>query len=674
MTIEQNSSNNNSLLKKYKNFYRQNKKTFWLLFIVLFLFLIAVHVALFVCDKYNKKIIPPSFSFNKTDDWKYKPQDNYQQEATDAKLFGVAENSMNTQSLKEASNIGLAVGGAKDINNFRENISNNFLPLPSDITYEGLFYNYYFDTGKKEECQKLFCSSFAYAISPDPISQNSEYYLSVGLNSGIKTADFKRKKLNLVIVLDISESMNSTFDKYYYDQAGTATSSQQITENNKTKMEIATESLSSMLDYLNDDDRLGIVLFNSDAYIAKPINFVGLSDLKKIKEHIKTITPQGNTKLSAGIKQGTGLYNEILSNDYEYENRIILLTDAMPNAGETSDESLSDILNQNAENGIYATTIGVGVDFNTDLVEKITKIRGANYYSVHNEADFKKRLNDEFEYMVTPLVFDLKLKIEAPGYEIEKVFGSPEADLATREIMKVNTLFPSSAKNNDVKGGIILLKLKKLNDDKSIKIITSYESRDGTKDQDKVTVDFSPQNEFYSHNGIRKGIVLSRYVSFLKNWIIDTRSNLAGNKADSSISTKTGIIIPSDNTSYLGEWERQSTPLRMGSVYTDLINKFNDYFTKEKEIINDNAMNQEIEVLNKLIESSKKEEDANRLTFADSNICYLACKSNSYENGNCMPEASNKQAYIQIGVCQTEKTNPRCEKEQCNCYCYGLKK
>jgi len=49
------------------------------------------------------------------------------------------------------------------------------------------------------------------------------------------------------------------------------------------------------------------------------------------------------------------------------------------------------------------------------------KVAGSNYYSVKSAAEFKKRLDTEFEYMVTPLVFDLTVKFEAVGYEIEKV-------------------------------------------------------------------------------------------------------------------------------------------------------------------------------------------------------------------------------------------------------------
>ena len=40
----------------------------------------------------------------------------------------------------------------------------------------------------------------------------------MGLDSGIQ--DFARKKLNLVILIDVSGSMSSPFDSYYYDSTG----------------------------------------------------------------------------------------------------------------------------------------------------------------------------------------------------------------------------------------------------------------------------------------------------------------------------------------------------------------------------------------------------------------------------------------------------------------------
>lgn len=568
------------------------------------------------------KTSPIDLAFGeKTDDWQF----TYADEEKDGLLSkfsarkqsitaGLAPNQMMMESsapmdgMGGGENLGFAVGGAKDINNFRENIDNNFLPLPTDITYEGLFYDYYFDTGKTQECSKLFCPSYSYAISQDPISGKDDYYLSVGLNSNLKESDFERKKLNLVVVLDISGSMSSPFSEYYY-QFGNSILKEDFEQTDKTKMEIANESVVALLDHLNEDDRFGMVLFDDSGYLAKPLNYVGNTDMKAIENHILDIEPMGGTNMDAGMKEGTDLFDELKSLDPDvYENRIIFLTDAMPNLGDTSRGGLLSQLKNNSEDSIYTTFIGIGVDFNTDLVESLTKIKGANYYSVHSEKEFNQRMDEEFEFMVTPLVFDLNLILETDGYEIEKVYGSPEADEATGKIIKINTLFPSKTKNGETKGGIVLLKLKKTSDNGTLVLKTTYEDRTGKKDSDEKKIDFeNKQADYYQNDGIRKTVLLARYADLIKNWLIDEREYYKGTTSsrmpepglmDYRVTEEIGLIAPWPYE--LGQWGRQSLELSVSEHYQKLFKQFFEYFQSEIEEINDKTMNQEAEILKEL--------------------------------------------------------------------------
>jgi len=494
--------------------------------------------------------------------------------------------------------IGFSVGGAKDISNFRENILQDYLPLPSDVTYEGLFYDYYFDTGAAKECKKLFCPSYSYAVSKDPFSQQPQYYLSVGLNSGM--TDFQRKKLNLVVVLDFSGSMGSPFDEYYYDRFGNKVEQKGDESSiSKTKMQIADESVVALLDHLKPEDRFGMVLFSDDAFLVDPLTSVADKNLDRLKSRILNIKETYGTNMEAGMQKGTALFDRFLQADKsEYENRIIFLTDAMPNMGDSSDLGLYRMLEDNADQGIYTTFIGIGVDFNTELIESISKIKGSNYYSVHSASEFQRRMNDEFDFMVTPLVFDLRLKLDAPGYEIEKVYGSPEADQATGELMKVNTLFPSKAEEGQVKGGVILVKLKKLSNQGNMRLSVSYQDRNGVKDSDESQVDMAEENaDFYQNSGIRKAVLLSRYADLLKNWIIDERT--AGDKGWKivpSVTMANGIVIPIE----LGEWERQSLPIVVSEPYPELFGKFSDYFQSEAQVLGDRTLEQEEAILKKL--------------------------------------------------------------------------
>ena len=558
-------------------------------------------------EDYDTKSVNKNLDSQKIDDWQYDPSKlPYDQLAATTK-FAYASSSVGVASISQES-IGLAVGGANDINNFRENIKNNFLPLTTDITYEGLFYDYYFDTNQLEECEKLFCPSYSYAMTQDPLSKENEYYLSLGLNSGIKETDFKRKKLNLIVVLDISGSMDSTFNKYYYDEPFNGEKSGVENDFTKTKMTIAAESLVGLLEHLNDDDQFGMVLFDDQAYLAKPLHFVAETDMNSIKDHILEIQSQGGTNMESGMLKATELFEELKTVDRDkYENRIIFVTDAMPNMGDTSEHGLLHMIKSNAKNNIYTTFVGVGVDFNTALTESITKVKGANYYSVHSSAEFKQRMDDEFEFMVTPLVFDLLLSLESDGFEIEKVYGSPEADESTGQIMKINTLFPSRKENGETKGGLVLVKLKKVSDENQIKLRMSYVDRNGKPDVSQKMITLTEKSgDFFPNSGIRKGILLTRYATLMKAWIIDEQysAKMSDKKYFNPIITyETGISIPEEIE--LGVWERPSTTLTVSPYYHDLIEEFAEYMNTEITAIGDDTLRQELKLLEKLIETGK---------------------------------------------------------------------
>lgn len=498
--------------------------------------------------------------------------------------------------------IGLATGGAKDIANFRENIRHGYLPLPTDVTYEGLFYDYYFDTGAAEPTNKLYSPSYSYAVTRDPISKQVEYYLSVGLNSGMKESDFQRKKLNLTVVVDNSGSMGEIYTQYYYDRYGNRIDpydGEGIYR--KTKMQSANESVVSILNQLTGNDRLALVTFNSSAALEKPMGPVASANMQAIKNRVLDIAAGGSTNLAAGIDIATRQYNNLSElNNYEYENRIVILTDAEPNTGDFTSGGLMNMLVNNANRRIYTTIIGIGVDFNSQLIDAISKVKGANYYSVHSPKEFQARVNEEFDYMVTPLVFNLQLNFLSQGWRIEKVFGSPEADSASGNLMKINTLFASKSEGGENKGGLVLLKLTRLSPAAgNIYLKTSYEDRNGRVDGDQQTITIDRTGaEYFGNSGIRKGVLLSRYAALLKNWMIDQRQHVQVRAPwNPCITDDTGIIIPIE---YGSQWERQSLPLTVSDPYHRIFQNFGGYFMSEMNGIRDNTLGQEMDVLNLL--------------------------------------------------------------------------
>lgn len=569
---------------------KMNKKLIISIILLLIIILGIIAFAIYQMTKGNK------LENQKIDDWKFSSEKS-------GESFGTIKSEtaqIMTDATSGSSNLGLSVGGAKDINNFRENIKNGYFPISTDITYNGLFYDYTFDTGNKSTSDQLFSPSYSIAVSKDPFSGEEEYYVTVGLNSNIKESDFVRKKLNLVIVLDISGSMGASFNSYYYDNP-----EKDIEDGNKSKMQIANESVNILIDQLKEDDRFGMVLFNDGAYLGKEITKVQDTDIDAIKNHILEIKQNGGTNFESGYKMATQLFDEYKNqNADEYENRIIVITDAMPNYGETSKDGLLSYVKENSKDGIYTSFIGVGVDFNSKLIQEISDVKGANYYSVHNSEEFKSRMGEQFDYMVTPLVFDLNLNMKSEDYEIASVYGSDTVNKENGSIMYVNTLFPSKTTNNgEVKGGVILLKLNKKSENTAgkLKLDVTYKDRNGKEYSNSQEVEIKSNGEDeYQNTGIRKAIVLTRYANVLKDWILYERTE----NDDYVILKETGILEYNYDEgkikTILGENERKSVKLTVSEEYKSIFNQMKKYLQDEIMEINDENLMQELDILNEL--------------------------------------------------------------------------
>lgn len=553
---------------------------------------------------------PTPGSMRKIDDWQYDPRDLHggggaggsgaggAAGATAApRAAGGRGGSADAALASEAASdsVGLAAGGAKDANNFRENVEQGYLPLPTDVSYEGLFYDYYFDTGASRPCTQLFCPAYSTARSPDPLSGESESYLTVGLDSGLSRGDFERKTLNLVVVLDVSGSMGERFSQYYYDQdSRTATDGTERTS--RTKMAIAREAVADMTTHLRAEDRFGMVLFNDRSTVAKPLRAVGRTDMDAIRGHVREeIEAGGGTRFSGGLDDATDLLSPYADADQsEYETRMVVITDAMPNLGDASEDGLLGRVETNAERNVHTTFVGVGVDFNSRLVDALTAVRGANYYSVHSAEEFQTRLAEEFEYMVTPLVYDLSLELDSDAYDIERVYGSTAADAATGELLRVNTLFPSPSREGAAKGGVVLVMLRPTGEGSSATLTAGWTTRTGERRSVERTVQVSTGGEQYDGTGIRKAILLARYADLLKHWTVYERR---GDPSD----PKAGIEKPPEvSDRRLGRWERQSHELAVSSAFQERFETFADHLDREMDAVDDSSLQRELSVLRTL--------------------------------------------------------------------------
>lgn len=569
---------------------------------------------------------------------------------------------------------GFKTGGAQDAENFRENVKAGHLPLPTDVTYEGIVKDYYFDTASSDSprCTELFCPTYSLAVSQDPLvakktddknkagggaaaqSSPDDVFLAVGLDSGL--TKFTRPKLNLVIVLDVSGSMDSGFGSYYYDKFKDGAEEQSKEDETKSKLDVAKEVLLGMLDKLKPEDSVAVTLFSDNSGSPKKLGRWGSADTESVRSGIKELKTIGSTNFQSGLDEATNLLRSFTDckewDPATTENRIVVLTDAQINTGEISDTTLMARLKANAADGFYMTVVGIGLDFNTELAESILKVKGANYFSVHTPGEFRRRLADEFDSAVSPLVFDLELRVDpsslgagkkaedgqAAGWKIAGVYGSPDTKKATEgSIMKVLTLFPSPKTEEGIKGGVVLLRMqpppgRTLATAQPLKLSARYTDRSGKKFDTVRTVQVPAAAKtgaaFFQSSGVRKAVALARLTDALQLWLVDSwaaakkevpAKDSRPDKCDiilfsevpSSSDLKSSTYTPTPRLRVgcpllkpqLGKWERQSKSLSASSDSKAALKRVQQYLKDEAAAVKDGTMDQEVTLLQKVVDA-----------------------------------------------------------------------
>ncbi len=279
---------------------------------------------------------------------------------------------------------GVVRSGAHDAGYFRHLVDKGILPTPDEITVEGVFaeHNTHLPSPHADRAITLHP---LLGVSIDPIDHAPAAILQLGMNSHIDFSGLPRLPVNLAVVLDKSGSMND-------DQ----------------KMTYVKEGLKLMLDSLGPQDTLSIVAYDSRAHLIMPPTPVRQPRL--IAAIIDSIYPSGATNIHDGLLLG---YQQLLERyDDRAVNRLMLLSDGVPTTGPTEIESIVAASDAFDRYNIGVSTIGVGTDFNHELMLQLARQGGGNFYFLQDAQRITTVFRDELETTLTPVAEDLTLTLE----------------------------------------------------------------------------------------------------------------------------------------------------------------------------------------------------------------------------------------------------------------------
>jgi len=293
--------------------------------------------------------------------------------------------------------VGVGQGGAKDFGVFRRILDNRGLPLAETLDDVGFFAEHHTEL-PPPDCGQPLCAHAMLAVSPHLVTGEPYTMMQVGMNARIPEEALTRRPLNLAIAIDTSGSMKA---------AG--------------KIEFVRAGLELMVDQLEEEDEVSVVVYSNEANVVAEAS--GVAEREGLKDIVRRLAASGGTNVYAGLERAFELVRD--HQQPGRQNRVILLSDGNATVGVTDDQAILDMARDHTEEGIGLTTIGVGDEFNVQLMRQLSESGSGNFYFLEDEAATEEVFVEELAFFVTPVATDLRLEVHSgDGYELGEVFGT----------------------------------------------------------------------------------------------------------------------------------------------------------------------------------------------------------------------------------------------------------
>jgi len=231
--------------------------------------------------------------------------------------------------------------------------------------------------------------------------QKQTSYLRVGLTGVPINETGRRTPVNIAIVLDKSGSMTGE------------------------KLRKAKDAALASIDRLGPNDIVSVIAYDQTVDVLVPATKV--ADRQMLRTAIERLGAGGSTALFAGVSKGAAEVRKF--RDRQRVNRIILLSDGQANVGPSSPSDLGNLGASLIKEGISVTTLGLGLDYNEDLMTQLARKSDGNHYFIENSADLARQFGYEFDDVLSVVAQEVTVRITCgPGIRPVRVLGR-ESDI-----------------------------------------------------------------------------------------------------------------------------------------------------------------------------------------------------------------------------------------------------
>ena len=167
--------------------------------------------------------------------------------------------------------------------------------------------------------------------------------------------------------------------------------------------------------HLTAQDQLSLVVYDDEVDVIVPL--ASVTSLTPIQAAVDVVSSGGSTNLFAGWQRGA---QELEGGNSQSISRVLLLSDGQANQGETRVHKIERHCKAWFERGVSTTTVGLGRDFNEELMIAMAKAGGGQQYYGQTAEDLYDSFDQELALLQAMYWREIRAKlIPAPGVIVE---------------------------------------------------------------------------------------------------------------------------------------------------------------------------------------------------------------------------------------------------------------